>query len=132
MRYPDWPTRLSQYVIEEQKKPFKYGEHDCCTFLAGAVIAMTGEDRMAEFRGKYDSRASGAQALREIGNGTLMKTLYKKFGKPVPGAHGRRGDIALYESGALGLVLGRYAIFLGEDGYQHIPISQLKKVFRVD
>src|SRR3990172_421857 len=130
MRRPDWPVRLNQYILAVRDRPFAYGEYDCCIFVAGAIEAMTGVDHMAEFRGHYDSVETGRQALRAIGHGTLLKTLYKKFGKPLPGAHGRKGDLAWY-NGALGLVLGRQAMFIGVNGYALVPLSRLTRGFRV-
>ncbi len=131
MRRPDWPIKLNEYILAVRDKPFHYGQHDCCTFVAGAILAMTGEDPMAEYREQYDSVAAGKKALQSLGSGTLLKTLRKKFGKPLPGAHGRKGDIAWYD-GALGLVLGRYAMFVGVNGYVMAPLSKLKYTFRVD
>lgn len=135
-RYPDWPVRLNQYILAVHDREFKYGEHDCCLFLAGEVIAITGEDPMAEYRGHYDSLESGERLVREIGAGTVLKTLYKKFGRPLPGAMGRKGDIAWYKDddhpdGAVGLVLGRQAMFIGENGYVLIRLSRIKYIFRV-
>jgi hypothetical protein len=86
---------------------------------------------MAEYRGQYDSVETGKTVLRSIGAGTLLKTLYKKLGKPLPGAYGRKGDLAWYNQ-ALGLVLGRYAMFIGVHGYVLVPLSKLKYTFRVD
>lgn len=129
-RRPDWPVRLNQYIVSVRDRPFAYGNYDCCIFVAGAIEAMTGEDPMTEYRGQYDSVATGAAALRTLGQGTLFKTLYRKFGKPLPGAHGRKGDIAWY-NGALGLVLGRVAMFVGVNGFVLAPLSRLKYIWRV-
>jgi hypothetical protein len=122
---------LNLYLLGAQRRSFAYGEHDCCTFAAGAIEAMTGVDYMAEFRGRYDSVETGKEALKSIGHGSLLKTLYKKFGKPLSGAHGRKGDLAWYR-GALGLVLGRQAIFLGREGIVLVRLSQLQRVFPVN
>ena len=89
MRRPDWPIRLNEYIVSTRDKKFRYGRHDCTTFISGAVKAMTGVDPMAEFRGKYASKESANVALKEIGSGNLYRTLVKKLGKPVAGAHGR-------------------------------------------
>lgn len=130
MRYEDWPPRLNAYVLSVQDKEFDVGVHDCTTFCAGAVEAITGVDYMEEFRDKYDSMESGEEALKTIGEGGLYKTLTKKFGKSLPGARGQRGDIAYYE-GSCGIVLGRVAVFLGEKGYIMVSITTVKRIFRV-
>jgi hypothetical protein len=121
---------LNEYILAVRERPFAYGNYDCCIFVAGAIEAMTGADPMAEYRGQYDSVETGKAALRTLGQGTLLKTLYRKFGKPLPGAHGRKGDIAWY-NGAVGLVLGRVAMFVGAGGFVLVPLSRLTRVFRV-
>lgn len=131
MRYPDWPIRLNEYVAEAQKKEFKLGEHDCCTFAAGAIEAMTGKDWMPEFRGHYDDWKSAEDALDEIGYDNLYKTLTKKFGPAVIGQKGRKGDLAFYD-GSCGIVLGRYAMFLGENGYVYVLLRRLQRAFRIE
>lgn len=129
-RRPDWPRRLNAYVNSVQRRPFRFGKFDCCIFAAGAVKAMTGTDPMREFRGTYKSEREAMQALRDHGSGSLYHTLRSKFGNPVPGAHGRRGDVA-YHEGACGIVLGRFALFIGQEGLAMVPISQLDRAFRV-
>lgn len=130
MRLPDWTNRLNQYVLSVRDREFGYGAFDCCTFAAGAVEAMTGTDPMPEFRGAYKSRQASAAALKAHGQGTLRKTLGEKL-KEVPPAYGQRGDIG-YVDGACGVILGRYALFIGQQGWHQIPLSGLKAAFRVD
>lgn len=122
-----WAPKLNQYLLEAQEKEFSMGEFDCCTFVAGAISAMMvdGKDYMEEFRGTYDSWESAEDNLAN-----LMNILEAKFGAPLPGAYGRKGDIAVFES-ALGLVLGTRAIFLGEKGLAYVKLSRLDHIFRV-
>jgi hypothetical protein len=56
-RYPDWQAKLSDFLIANAKRAFRYGEFDCCLFVADAVLVMTGVDLAREFRGLYASRA---------------------------------------------------------------------------
>lgn len=131
MRYPDWPIRLNKYVAETQAKEFKLGEHDCCTFAAGAIEVMTGVDWMPEFRGYYDDWQSAEEALDTIGYDNLYKTLTKKFGPAVIGQKGRKGDLAFFE-GSCGIVLGRYAMFLGENGHVYVLLRRLQRAWRIE
>lgn len=131
MRYVDWPIRLNKYFMSVKDLKFEYGVHDCCTFSAGAVQAITGEDDlMSEFRGKYSTREESQSVLKSIGAGTLLRTLRKKFGPPVNGASGQRGDIAWY-NGACGIVIGRDGIFITKDGYGTVSIRNIKWAFHV-
>lgn len=130
-RKENWPRHLNEWIRSQMLEPFEYGSHDCCTFAAGAVEAITGVDLMVEFRGQYDSEAGSVEALATLGQGTLYRTLRRKLGNPVKGIEGRRGDVA-YHAGCCGVVLGRQAIFLDADeGAILVPIRELQRAFRV-
>lgn len=121
MRFADWENRLGAYLRGCRDMPFAYGRHDCCTFASGAVLAMTGIDAMAEFRGRYRSVAGSVRALRKLGKGTLAATLDAKF-PPVDPAFAHRGDLVLTDDGqgggALCVSFGRFAIGVGSEGQQ--------------
>ncbi len=130
-RYPDWPIRLNAYINSVRGEEFEMGVFDCCTFTAGCVKAITGEDYMSEFRDKYDSVESGAQALKELGDRNLYRTIYKKFGPSFPGVQGQIGDLAFFD-GCCGIVLGRFALFLPPGGgFSHVRITYIQRSFRV-
>jgi len=130
MRKLDWAIRLNKYLVTCKDKEFRIGRYDCTIFTAGAVKAITGEDPMKEFRGEYASLISAKKALKLIGGGSLYSVLVSKFGKPVNGMSGQKGDVAYHEK-SCGIVLGNAAIFIGEKGHVMIPINRLEKAFRV-
>lgn len=130
MRSTDWSVKLNQYILNAQKRVFKYGEFDCCIFVADAVKEMTGIDFMEEFRGKYDTIEGGNLLLETVGKGSLYDTLVNKFGDPVPGVYGTKGDIAFYED-CCGLILGNRALFCGEAGMILLPIRKIRYTFKV-
>ncbi|PHR87481.1 MAG: hypothetical protein COA78_37040 [Blastopirellula sp.] len=130
MRIDNWPQALTAYLVSINGHTYKLGTHDCCTLVSGCVKAITGVDPMIEFRGKYDSEETYHEALMLIGAGTLYNTLIKKFGEPVVGPQASRGDIAFYE-GCCGIITGRKAIFLFEEGYGEVNITKIKRAFRV-
>jgi hypothetical protein len=113
-RYPDWETRLAAYLEPLRDRPFQWGRHDCCTFAAGAVRAMTGKATMAEFRGKYRDEAGAAEALKTTGAGTLISTMNSKFKRVAPG-HAHRGDIVMVD-GNLGISFGEVSLHVGAEG----------------
>lgn len=127
MRFSDWENRLADWLRECRGLAFAWGQLDCCTFAAGAVRAMTGDDHMAEFRGHYSSAIGAARALRKYGAASLAATLDGKFAVIEPGL-ARRGDIVLCDSGgggggaaaqALAVVLGADAVGVGQqDGVE--------------
>ncbi|WP_138995712.1 DUF6950 family protein [Sphingomonas sp. PAMC 26621] len=113
-RLPDWETRLAAYLEPLRALPFAWGQHDCCTFAAGAVKAMTGTDPMPEFRGHYTTPRGSARALRRFGAGTLPATLNNKF-ETVDPSLAHRGDIIMSD-GLLGICLGPFLVAVGAEG----------------
>lgn len=112
-RKPDWEARLAAYLEPLRAREFTWGSHDCCTFTAGAVEAMTGTDPMPEFRGAYRSAASASRALRQIGAGDLPRTLGGKFRRVAPNL-AQRGDIVMHD-GLLGICLGPVVVAVGRE-----------------
>ncbi|MDF0489213.1 hypothetical protein PX554_13815 [Sphingomonas sp. H39-1-10] len=113
-RKPDWDARLAAYLEPLRLRPFAWGSHDCCTFAAGAVEAMTGVDPMPEFRGRYSTAIGSARAITRFGKGTVAATLDSKF-EPVAAALAHRGDIVMTE-GLLGICWGAALFAVGSEG----------------
>ncbi len=113
-RKPDWETRLAAYLEPLRLRAFAWGEHDCCTFAAGAVEAMTGVDPMPEFRGRYSTARGSVRALRRLGAGDLAATLDGKF-EAVEPSLAQRGDIIMSD-GLLGICFGAFLIAVGREG----------------
>jgi hypothetical protein len=113
-RKPDWEARLAAYLEPLRARAFAWGRHDCCTFAAGAVMAMTGVDPMPEFRGRYSTAIGSARALRYLGRGDLAATLDGKFEAVAP-ALAQRGDIVM-SSGLLGICWGGFLFAVGREG----------------
>src|SRR5690606_37242555 len=66
-RFPDWRVRLTAWLNEVRRTPFAQGSHDCALFAAGAVVAMTGHDFAAPYRGRYTTTRGGLRVLRRAG-----------------------------------------------------------------
>ena len=112
-RLPDWERRLHDFIAENRDRPFEWGAWDCALFATACAAAITGHDAAAAYRGTYDSRAGSARALRELGNGTLLRTVNASFAeKPVSMA--LRGDL-VWCDGSLGVCMGPNALFVGEE-----------------
>lgn len=139
VRYPDWEDRLSHYLGRVEDEPFAWGTHDCALFAAGCVNAQTGVDPAAAFRGTYDSRVGAAEALRDKGQGTLLKTVKGWFGEPVAVPFAKRGDLVMRDTSerdrALGVCTGLYSWFVGEEQGQQrlvpVPTAECRYAFSV-
>jgi hypothetical protein len=129
MRISTWEEALSNYIITKRHEPFEYGVNDCCLFAAGAVEAITGEDPMSEFRGKYDSLKTSLKAIKDIGEGTLEATMDGKFSEVAIG-HAQRGDLAFFNN-SVGVVVGGFAYFVSDDGLERINRSFWGKCWSV-
>lgn len=92
-RLPDWPQRLDAAIEAARSRCFAYGEFDCYLFAADTVLAITGVDLAASFRGQYDSPVSAARIL--AGYGSMEAIATSLLGEPVHPARARRGDVVL-------------------------------------
>lgn len=112
IRLPDWEDRLAQYLSEVAHAPHVYGSHDCALHGANAVLAQTGEDYAAKFRGRYSTEIGAARALKRYGAGSLAATVDQVLpDRPI--GHARRGDLVMV-GGMVGVCVGADALFVGE------------------
>lgn len=106
-RYPDWPDRLAAFVHARRRLPFVWGSNDCAIFACDGWLALTGVDLAATFRGRYDTAAGAARALRAHGCRDLAGLAVLMAGRHgiaevAPRAAGRSAIGLLAESGPLG------------------------------
>lgn len=83
-------TALDRLIRAAERRPFKWGEHDCCTFAAACVEARTGR-RLALPQWGSEAEAQGLLAER----GGLHGAVTKLLGEPVPPLMARAGDVVL-------------------------------------
>ena len=114
-RLPDWETRLSRFIADHRDHPHEWGEWDCILMASSAIEAMTGTDPAAEYRGRYNDERGAAQALRDIGEGTLVKTIDAQLER-APVSMARRGDLVEVK-GSIGVCIGGVAVFVGEERF---------------
>lgn len=132
-RKPTWENDLADFIADRLNMPFEWGNHDCALFAADAVEAMTGIDPASDFRGNYTTQKTAREALREFGQGTLLKTYQDRFSeKPVSFAI--RGDL-IWNGFAIGVCYGSFALFVGEPdgqpGLVRVARSEWKRAFAV-
>jgi hypothetical protein len=113
-RFGDWDARLAEYLALMQVAPFIWGRTDCAMFAAGAVLAMTGYDPAAEFRGHYGTAIGAAKSLKRYGTGDLAGTYASKLpARPI--GYAGRGDLVMHD-GAVGVCIGADALFMPLEG----------------
>lgn len=96
-RYIDWPERLAAYLAQARPLPFAWGTHDCVTFAAGAVHAITGQQVLPL---SWPDASHAARALRSMGG------LPAAVGSVLPALAApelaQRGDVVLVQTSVHG------------------------------
>lgn len=137
IRKPDWDSRLDHFLLACAHVPFRFGQFDCCLFVAGCVYAMTETDLAARYRGQYHSR-SEALALAKRHSGSLREFLGYALADlpqiPVPCA--QRGDIVLVRRSrdvSLGIVSldGRTILAAAKEGFLRLSRNLGVRAWRV-
>lgn len=93
-RLEGWPMKLSLFLRERRSMPFAWGRNDCLIFAADGVLAITGFDPAAAWRG-YASEEEAQALLKEHGGvaGLIHKGLGCRYHRERLKA--RRGDVAM-------------------------------------
>ena len=138
-RFDDWPTRLDRFLDSRKLESFSWGKHDCCLFACDAVLAMTGTDLAADFRGQYHDARSALEFLggRELGDFAAENLANQGVTElAAPQRWARRGDMVLAEyqgQEALGVVglSGDEAWAPGEFVLQKVPMEMVLRAWRI-
>ncbi|MER5171582.1 DUF6950 family protein [Thioclava kandeliae] len=107
-RYDDWKARLFAESNRQTKLAHVWGIHDCVVGLGGgAVMAMTGEDIVADLRGRYDSPEGAAELLAELGFASLGDAVASRLPEYVHPSKANVGDLCVVDvAGPLGQAIG--------------------------
>ncbi|MBB3288152.1 MULTISPECIES: hypothetical protein [unclassified Rhizobium] len=136
VRLPNWRARFAAEVDRLKHTPFAWGAHDCGPGLAGnLVLALTGVDCAAQWRGSYSTAAEALALMKEA----KFKNLGDMVAAMLPEIHpsaARIGDVAAIpvESPfgfALGVVNGERIFVLREDGLGTVDLLDATRAFRV-
>ena len=137
-RREDWPERLNAYIDARRCTPFHWGGHDCVSFAAGAVEAMTGVDHLADFRDADGRLAWGSRETAKAimhGFGDLSHAVMTRLGEPIDAHLARRGDVLLLwmddRKHALGVCCGHLAVGPGRQGLEWLPMAAAELAWRV-
>ena len=132
-RLPAWPELLAAHLHAAQHQPFEWAVHDCCTFAAAAVQAITGADPMADLRATYASQLQAARVLK--GQGGLHAAVSARLGPPKPVLLAGRGDVVLFEmadtGSALGICTGTHFAAPGPLGLAMLPMQASQAAWSV-
>ncbi len=141
VRRDGWEAALRAQVDLARERLFEWGVNDCGLFAADCVLAVTGTDLAAAFRGKYTTAAGNRRALMRLGEGSIEATVTAILGEPIAPALAQRGDAVLFHSfppdappegiDALAVCLGEVAASPGPSGLAYVPMGEWLKAWRV-
>lgn len=134
-RFPDWPARLHAFLCSRRRAAFQWSQNDCALFVADGVLAMTGTDLAADYRGTYDDEEGALEAIAGPLEAFAAAAAVVHAMPEVAPALGQRGDIMLLPGLAgdtLGLCTGtRIACCASPAGYGLVPVAQASRCWRV-
>lgn len=138
-RKSNWPAALTLFLEEKANQPFVWGENDCCMFTADWLAILLGEypGMAKELRGTYSDALSAQKVLSSLGGVEQVVADYcaEKGFNEVPAALAQRGDIATVDTEhlgpALGVVEGSQVAYAGEQGVVRVPVSTVRKAWRI-
>ena len=128
----NWLNSLYAQIDGFNAMPFAWGTHDCCSFAADCVLAMTGVDKMAGYRGGYKSAVGASRKLAKAGG--MLAAISAELGEPINPALAQRGDVVCFSSplgDTCGVCLGSTIAAAGLAGITHTPMTQAFKSWRV-
>ena len=126
------------FLIARAKAPYVWGKNDCALFAADGILAQTGTDIAADFRGLYADEAGAYVAIRDVCGGkdvadaaawAAARAGMVERGWPMMA---QRGDLVIVEIDGkpmAGLVLlnGVHVGVPGDRGLLRQPITAIKR-----
>lgn len=137
-RRDDWRAALHAAIAERLDRPFAWGRNDGAMFTADLVLAMTGVDLAAAFRGRYRSERGAARVMRAAGYTDLVALVAARLPEIQP-SRARSGDVAIIgierpgrkPALCLGLFDGGHIRAMAASGAGVLPFTAAVRAFRV-
>lgn len=130
-RFPDWPAHLNATIERARRTPFCWTRHNCASFAADCVAAMTGVHLHGQFE---HMMTSSRRAVLHSADLDLWVDQVLGAERRVPLPFCGRGDVVLLRTPAgpaLGICTGITAAAAGPDGIAFLPMSEALCAWRV-
>lgn len=134
MRIPDWETRLAAAIDKHRALPFELGVSDCFELAMDAVLAQTGSDPCAEFRGRYRTEMEVARILCRLDCRDVGDFLARYFPDEIAPSFASRGDLFAVKQGeqiAAAVCIGQKILGKSASGLTFTSRSAAIRAFRV-
>lgn len=132
-RLEGWEKALFETTTLAMRRGHEWGVHDCATFAADCVEAMTGIDPIADLRGHWQGPLSARRLITEEGADSLGDLAAQRLPEIAP-SMAQRGDVVLCKGDPdefLGVCQGHTAVGPAAHGLIHVPMTQALRAFRV-
>jgi hypothetical protein len=133
-RVENWSEVLADFIANGDR-PFCWGEWDCGLFAANCVLAMTGIDIAAEFRGRYKTARGAYRVMRGDIESVMVNRVAPKHNlAEIAPAMAKRGDLCVLDTPlgyALGVCVGTKVVCTGPDGLAYLPISSALRAWSI-
>ena len=135
-RIKTWRGALHEAIEQHRRKAFAFdSQSDCAMFAADCVLAMTGEDLAADFRGRYSTQTGAIRVLKAEGFNSLADLVASHL-EDIHPIRARVGDVAFISDdspfgGALGIVIGENVATCHSAGIGSVPRTLMTRAFRV-
>lgn len=128
-----WEVRLQDCIKDAHGRPFAWGTHDCLTWAADVMAALTQTPSLADqWRGTYKTARGAAGVLRRRGHASYAEAVTAHLGPALATpALAQRGDVVAGPEGEIGICIGYQAAFIGLEGVALRPIPDCAAAWRV-
>jgi hypothetical protein len=133
VRLPGWRSALNGVIADHRRRIFAYGSADCALLAADAVLAETGVDLAAGFRGRYATLREGLALMQAAGFARHTDMIAANLPERHP-ALLRAGDLGFLEVGDVpvpAVVLGALVAAHTENGLAFLDRTRLVRGFAV-
>lgn len=134
-RVEHWERKLLDVVEAARPRAFAWGQHDCVTFTAECVTAITGTDPLADLP-PWSSATGAMRTIEAVGG--LEAALTERFGDPIAPAFAQRGDLGLLEADrspitgvTLAVCVGEWWVAPAQRGLARLPLDAINAAWRV-
>lgn len=134
-RVPSWDRALEDLATAHVSISPEWGVSDCLMTAADAIKAVTGEDPLSQFRGKYKTEAGAARKMRANDCETVKDVLetYLQL-EPVNRLSARRGDVGVMlinDEYVAGFICGSGFAVKQPHGLTFFPVTDIEQAYKV-
>jgi hypothetical protein len=122
--------RFEALVRSRLREPFAWGAHDCCMWAADAVLAKTGRDPAAQFRGAYSDAMGAARLIESLGGIEAIGAMAGHEIAPLMATWGDIGLVILEDRELLSVCDGRHWLGTALGGLSARPLNAARKAWR--